>query len=200
MLEEIKGDGLVEKVLIKNLKTGKITELETNGVFFFVGTVPKTEFLRGKLELDQQGYIITNDKMETNIPGVYAAGDVRQKYLRQVITAASDGAIAAVAAEKYLAEEEAFKTQVLDAQLPVVTVFWAPQNERSIEAVSLLEQGMTNFAGAKLVKIDMYRNQLVASRHQVEQVPTVLIFENGQVTKRFDGDFLVEDVLQSISH
>ncbi|MGI6553568.1 MAG: thioredoxin-disulfide reductase [Bacillota bacterium] len=200
VLEEIKGDGLVEKVLIKNLKTGKITELETNGVFFFVGTVPKTEFLRGKLELDQQGYIITNDKMETNIPGVYAAGDVRQKYLRQVITAASDGAIAAVAAEKYLAEEEAFKTQVLDAQLPVVTVFWAPQNERSIEAVSLLEQGMTNFAGAKLVKIDMYRNQLVASRHQVEQVPTVLIFENGQVTKRFDGDFLVEDVLQSISH
>ncbi|NLC39020.1 MAG: FAD-dependent oxidoreductase, partial [Clostridia bacterium] len=167
---------------------------------FFVGTVPKTEFLRGKLELDQQGYIITNDKMETNIPGVYAAGDVRQKYLRQVITAASDGAIAAVAAEKYLAEEEAFKTQVLDAQLPVVTVFWTPQNERSIKAVSLLEQGMTNFAGAKLVKIDMYRNQLVASRHQVEQVPTVLIFENGQVTKRFDGDFLVEDVLQSISH
>ncbi|HHX49988.1 MAG TPA: thioredoxin-disulfide reductase, partial [Clostridia bacterium] len=158
VLEEIKGDGLVEKVSIKNLKTGNLTEMETNGVFFFVGTVPKTEFLKGKIELDQQGYIITNEKMETNIPGVYAAGDVRQKYLRQVVTAASDGAIAAVAVEKYLAEEEAFKTQVLDSRIPVVAVFWTPQNETSIEAVSLLEQGMSNFAGAKLVKIDMYRN------------------------------------------
>ncbi len=106
VLEEIKGNGLVDSVVIKNIKTGELSVLETNGVFFFVGTVPKTEILKGKVELNEQGYIITNDLMQTSVPGVYAAGDARVKYLRQVVTAASDGAIAAVAAERYLAEEE----------------------------------------------------------------------------------------------
>ena len=102
VLEEIIGDELVESAIIKNLKTGELTDIDVNGVFFFVGTVPKTDFLRGKVALDDHGYIITNERMETNIPGVYAAGDARAKYLRQVITAAADGAIAAVTAERYL--------------------------------------------------------------------------------------------------
>ena len=101
-LEEILGDELVEGAVVKNIRTGEIKTLDVNGVFVFVGTVPKTEFLKGKIELDEYGYIPTNDRMETNIPGVYAVGDARAKYLRQVITAAADGAIAAVAAEKYL--------------------------------------------------------------------------------------------------
>jgi thioredoxin-disulfide reductase len=104
VLEEIKGDGLVDSVVIKNIKNGELSEMETNGVFFFVGTVPRTNLLQGKVDLDEQGYIITNDLMETSESGVYAVGDVRSKYLRQVVTATSDGAIAAVAAEKYLAE------------------------------------------------------------------------------------------------
>ena len=147
VLTEIKGDGLVESVMIKNIKTGEITEMETNGVFFFVGTVPKTEILKGKVELNEQGYIITNELMETSVPGVYAAGDARMKYLRQVITAASDGAIAAVAAEKYLAEEEGFKERVLTSQEPVLVAFWAPQVEASIEAVSLLEKKVAEAEG-----------------------------------------------------
>ena len=110
VLEEIRGDGLVDSVVIKNLKTGELSLMETNGVFFFVGTVPKTTILQGKVKLNQEGYIITNELMETSVPGVYAAGDVREKFLRQVVTAVSDGAIAAVAAEKYLAEEEGGKS------------------------------------------------------------------------------------------
>jgi len=102
VLDEIVGDELVENVRVKNIKTGDISTLEVNGVFVFVGTVPKTEFLQGKIALDEYGYITTTERMETNIPGVYAVGDARAKYLRQVITAAADGAIAAVAAEKYL--------------------------------------------------------------------------------------------------
>ena len=80
----------------------EVSELDINGVFVFIGTVPNTDFLQGKVELDNQGYILTNEKMETNLPGVYAVGDARAKYLRQVVTAAADGAIAAVAAERYL--------------------------------------------------------------------------------------------------
>jgi thioredoxin reductase (NADPH) len=101
-LEEIKGDELVEGVVIKNIKTNELTNMEINGVFVFIGSVPSTDLLKDKITLDGQGYIITNDRMETNIPGVYAAGDARAKYLRQVVTAAADGAIAAVAAERYL--------------------------------------------------------------------------------------------------
>ena len=122
-LEEIKGDGIVEAVAVKNIKTGEVTELETNGVFIFVGTVPKTEMLKGKVELDQRGYIPTSEIMETNVDGVYAVGDVRVKYLRQVVTAAADGAIAAVAAEKYLQEEENFKNEVLEKELATAVMF-----------------------------------------------------------------------------
>ena len=106
VLEEIKGDSLVESVVIKNLKTGELSVMETNGVFFFVGTIPKTSIISGKIELNDQGYIITNDLMETSVSGVYAVGDAREKFLRQVVTAVSDGAIAAVAVEKYLAEQK----------------------------------------------------------------------------------------------
>lgn len=198
VLEEIKGDGLVEKVVIKNLKTGELSELETNGVFFFVGTVPQTGFLKDKVELDAHGYIVTNEKMETSVPGVYAAGDARQKYLRQVVTAAADGAVAAVAAEKYLAEEEAFNTQVLEQELPVAVVFWAPQNERSIQMVSALEQAMTGFEKGKLVKIDVYRNQLTSSRYEVKDIPAVLVFDKGEVKVRFEGTFTADEVVQKI--
>lgn len=194
VLNEIKGDGLVEHVIIKNLKTGELTEMETNGVFFFVGYVPNTEFLKGKVALNDNGYIIVNEKMETSVPGVYAAGDANQKFLRQVVTAVADGAVAAFAADKYLAEEENFKMQVLDAKEPVMVVFWAPQNEESIEAVSTIEQHKDRYPNTKLVKIDLYRNHLVASRYHVEQVPAVLLFNKGELVNRIDGKLSQSDI------
>ena len=102
VLEEIQGDELVEAAVLKNIRTGEKQTLEINGVFVFIGSKPNTAFLQGKIELDEWGYIPTTDRMETNVPGVYAVGDARAKFLRQVVTAAADGAIAAVAAEKYL--------------------------------------------------------------------------------------------------
>ena len=189
VLNEIKGDGLVEKVVVKSLKTGELTEIETSGVFFFVGYVPNTEFLKGKVKLDDNGYITVNEKMETSVPGVYAAGDANQKFLRQVVTATSDGAIAAFAADKYLAEEENFKMQVIDAKEPVIVVFWTPQNEESIAAMSTIEQHKDRYPNTKLVKIDLYRNHLIASKYSIEQVPTVLLFNKGEFAGRIDGKF-----------
>ena len=112
VVEEIKGDGLVESMVIKNTKTGELTEIEANeedgtfGIFVFIGFKPNSELFAGKVKMDERGYILTNDDMETDLPGVYAAGDIRQKSLRQVVTAAADGAIAAVQAGKYIEEKE----------------------------------------------------------------------------------------------
>ncbi len=102
VITEIYGDGIVEGVKIKNVKTEEITDFRTDGVFMFVGTVPISEFAKGAVEMDQKGYIKADEEMRTSIEGIYAAGDVRVKSLRQVITAAADGAIAAVNAEKYI--------------------------------------------------------------------------------------------------
>ncbi len=102
VVEEVYGDGIVEGVKLKNVKTGEITDFRTDGVFVFVGTRPISDVFKGIVQMNDKGYIITDDEMKTSVEGIFAAGDVRVKMLRQVITAAADGSIAAIAAEKYI--------------------------------------------------------------------------------------------------
>lgn len=109
-IKEIKGDGIVESVIFENLKSNEVEEyladeeFGTFGIFVFTGYLPQTELFKDVLEMDKQGYLITDTKMNSNIKGVFVAGDCRQKTLRQVVTAVADGAIAAVEAEKYVDE------------------------------------------------------------------------------------------------
>jgi thioredoxin reductase (NADPH) len=103
---EIKGDKNVSGARLKNVKTGQESDLAVTGIFVFVGIQPITGWLsKGILDQDDFGFIKTNDTMATNIPGIYAAGDVRVKFLRQISTAVGDGAVAAFSAEKYLEEQ-----------------------------------------------------------------------------------------------
>ncbi|HBL07392.1 MULTISPECIES: thioredoxin-disulfide reductase [unclassified Clostridium] len=102
VVEEANGDEILESLTIKNRKTGEVSTLEVNGCFVFVGYLPISELFKGKVNMTERGDIITDEEMRTNIPGVFAAGDVREKSLRQVITAAADGAIAATNAEHYI--------------------------------------------------------------------------------------------------
>jgi thioredoxin reductase (NADPH) len=104
VVEEIEGDESVKALHIKNVKTGERSVLDVEGVFIYVGYTPNTEFLKGLVSLDKDNYIITDDKMSTSVPGIFAAGDVRAKSLKQIATAVGDGAIAAKAAEKYIEE------------------------------------------------------------------------------------------------
>lgn len=107
-VEKIEGDGLVQSMTLKNLKTGEETKIEadedegTFGIFVFTGYIPNGEIFRGTVDMDEVGYYITDCDMKTNVEGIFAAGDCRQKTLRQVVTATADGAIAAVNAEKYI--------------------------------------------------------------------------------------------------
>lgn len=99
----ILSDDKVTGVRIKNINTGDERKLSCDGIFVAIGRKPASELAAGQLDLDERGYIIADESTKTNIPGVFAAGDVRTKVLRQVITAASDGAMAARYAEEYLA-------------------------------------------------------------------------------------------------
>lgn len=109
-LKEVTGDGIVERMVLKNTKTGEETEIladeedGTFGIFVMVGYIPETGVFKDKLTMDRTGYIFTDENMATNIPGVFAAGDVRVKPLRQVVTATNDGAIASIQCEKYIEE------------------------------------------------------------------------------------------------
>lgn len=100
ILDEVLGDGSVEKVILKNVKSGDTVEMAMDGVFIYVGVVPNTGFV--DVDKNSAGFIITSDRMETSVEGIYAAGDCRVTPLRQVVTAVSDGAIAAASAHEFV--------------------------------------------------------------------------------------------------
>jgi thioredoxin reductase (NADPH) len=105
LVEEAIEDGVFKGLKLKNIKTSEVTDLKVDGCFVCVGFIPVTELFRGKIRLNEFGYITTDKDMKTNVEGVFAAGDVIEKSVRQAITAASDGAIAATIAEVYIAEK-----------------------------------------------------------------------------------------------
>ena len=98
----ILGEKGVEGIELKNVKTGEITSRKVQGVFVFIGTNPNSDLFNGMVKQDENGFIITDEKMETSIPGVFAAGDIRSKVLRQISTAVGDGANAAFFAERFI--------------------------------------------------------------------------------------------------
>ena len=103
--ESIEGDTSgVQSINIKNLKTGEQSKLDVKGIFIYIGYNPNTLFLQKLVKLNESNYIIADVNMSTSVPGIYAVGDVREKPLKQIATAVGDGAIAAVAAEKYIEE------------------------------------------------------------------------------------------------
>ncbi|MCK9225270.1 MAG: thioredoxin-disulfide reductase [Candidatus Muirbacterium halophilum] len=102
VVEEFNGSEFLESIKIKNVITNKESVLNVEGAFLYVGFMPNTEGLKESIKVDEKGFIITQNNLETNIPGVFVAGDVRQKRLRQVVTAAGDGAEAAILCEMYV--------------------------------------------------------------------------------------------------
>jgi thioredoxin reductase (NADPH) len=187
-IEAVLGEDNVNSAKIKNIKTVECSELACQGVFFFVGMIPSTRFLNESgLEIDKRGYIRVSDLMETNLEGVYAVGDNRIKYLRQAVTAAGDGATAAVAAERYIEELNAFHTNILQSDKKVLLLFFDALNKESLEFSTVLEEVNLELSECfKVVKVDMATKKTLAKKYGVEQAPSVLIIDNGQEIKRLD--------------
>lgn len=179
VLAQVCGEDQVTGVKIKNMKTEEITDFACDGVFFFVGMIPETKWLPDELYKDSRGWLHVNQQMETNIPGVYAIGDVRDKYLRQVSTAISDGAIAATAAERYIEDMDYFRERVVESKTPVVLGFWSPEYPGSIDAIGKI------LSPYPVMEIDVTRKKAWADRYQVvlsQETPAVaLVVEKGEL-------------------
>jgi thioredoxin reductase (NADPH) len=102
VVTEVVGTEKLETLKLKNVKTGAESTFDTDGLFIFIGHVPNTQMFTGQLEMSELGYVVVNDKMETNVEGVYAAGEIADPHFRQVITSAGMGAAAAIQATRYL--------------------------------------------------------------------------------------------------
>jgi len=183
IVKSINGEDIVESITLKNIKTAEESVIETNGVFVYIGTSPNTDLVKGVLDLNQQGYIITDDKMATNIEGVFAAGDIREKYLRQVVTAVADGAIAAVAAERYVSETEFWDSEVLKAEKPVLVVVYNPTDMAGTEKIGIIDRFVKDNPVFSLVKIDATRNDFINKRYktELEIIPAVFLFNKGEL-------------------
>ncbi len=115
--EEVIGDDREMKALrIRNVKTGETQDIEANGLFVFVGFIPNTDIIKDEVEKDEAGFIVTDQNMETKVPGLFVAGDCRSQLIRQITNASGDATTAAVAAEKYLeAQKDAKKESAASA-------------------------------------------------------------------------------------
>ena len=179
-VDEFKGGERLTHVALKNSKTGEVTDVAVDTCFIFIGYVPNTEIFKGMIDMTRGGYVITNERMETRIPGVFCAGDVRDKFLKQVATAVGDGAIAGYAAEKYIAESETFEHQIMGNDRRIVYVYNAA-NAEDRKMLSEMEKYGQCCCDLMLKKVDVYKSNGIAQRLGVEQVPCVAYIRDNKV-------------------
>ncbi|MBQ9596155.1 MAG: FAD-dependent oxidoreductase [Synergistaceae bacterium] len=169
-------------LVLKNVKTGEITNLPVAGVFMFVGQEPDDECVRGLVKAEKGGWIITNDHMETSVEGIFAAGDVRSKYLRQVITAAADGAVAAMAASSYINEQLHLKTTLLEPE--EVKAFFYSSIEQEQVKLSNCAESCAKSKGIKIPVIDGYRNARMTEKLGLAgKLPAIAVIKKGVVAE-----------------
>lgn len=167
-IAEVYGGDEVEGVKLKNVQTGEISDMPCQGVFFFVGAVPETEFLEGEVPRGFGGWLETGDDLKTSVCGVYAAGDVRKKYLRQVATAVGDGATAATAAERYITEMDQFNDDVVNSDEPVLVGFWDPNIPGSMDMLASIREHNRNAEHPlRFVELDVSRKRWIAHQYNI---------------------------------
>lgn len=196
VVNEFKGtEEHLNSVVLKNLKSNELIDIPVDTCFIFIGYLPNTEIFKDMIELNRGGYVITNEKMETKLPGVFAAGDVRDKFLKQVATAVGDGAIAGYSAEKYIAESEVFENQIMGGDLPSIVYLWNAVDPKCRELMPIIEQAEEKHAGnLKVTRVDVYKSMGIANRLGVTAVPTVLYIKDKKVVGSLSDSFTLADI------
>jgi len=177
MVDSFEGEDHLERVNLKNLKTGEIESFDVDTCFEFIGYEPNTEIFENKLNMSKRKYVITNEKMETGIPGVFACGDVREKELKQVATAVGDGAIAGVGAEKYIAETEMFENQIMQKERIGLIYIYSAIDAPSRELLPMMQEIEDEFDDqVKLNVIDQYKGKSLCDRLGCDIEPMTIFY------------------------
>lgn len=199
IVNSFEGEERLNRVVLKNTKTGELIDIPVDGCFLFIGYVPNTEIFKGQINLNRQGYVITNENMETNVDGVFAVGDVREKFLKQVATAVGDGAIAGVGAEKYIAESEVFEEEIMQKEKLGLIYLWSPIDEQCRAFLTTIEEVERELAATvKVNKIDVYKNSSLAARLGTVEAPSLIYTKNGQIVAK-DKNITKESIMNVIS-
>lgn len=185
MVQEFKGEERLNQVVLKNIKTGELETVDVDGCFLFIGYLPDTDLFKGQLNMTSRGYILTNDQMETNLEGVFAIGDVRDKVLRQVATAVGDGAVGGVAAERFLAEAAYLEQQLLTSGKATLVYCWNPTDSDCRTLMTEVEQLKEKYGDTfRVVTIDMYKSAKMAEKLGIQQAPAFALIKDQAVCCR----------------
>ena len=199
VVDHFEGDEELRTVVLKNLKTNELIPIDCHTCFEFIGYIPNTEIFKNWLDLAPKGYIVTNENMETGLPGVFACGDVREKMLRQVATCVGDGAVAGVAVEKYIAESEAFEKQVMKKDKPGVAYVYNAAEELQRVALTLIQELENELNGQVYFnRIDVYKSTGLAKRLGVTDYPSTAIIKDGKVDQILVGFPSKESILAAL--
>ena len=205
VVDQFAGNDSLEKVILRNVKTNESIPVDVDGCFLFIGYVPNTELFKELIDLTPQGYIHTNEQMETNVSGIFAVGDVRNKWLRQVATAVGDGAIAGVAAERYIEENDYFETEILQKELPALVFCWDPRDAACRDLLPELDKVKAQWNNQlKVIAIDIYKGATLAERLGHRGAPAILAMRDGKVIQIYqleggNADFkaIAKDLMKS---
>lgn len=185
VVSRFEGEEHLDTVVLKNIKSGEEIPVKCDNCFEFIGYLPNTELFEGQLDLTRQKYIPVNDKKETKLEGVFAIGDVTEKWLKQIATAVGDGAIAGTAAEKYIAEKEIFENKIMQSEKPGLVYVYNAIDAPSREFLGTIEKIEKEQAGAICVnRIDTYKSNGLAVMLKLDQVPAIVITREGKITEK----------------
>ena len=183
--ERFEGNGHLDTVVLKNIKTGEEIPVKCDNCFEFIGYLPNSELFTDQLPLTRQRYITVNEKKETGIEGVFAIGDVTDKWLKQIATAVGDGAIAGTAAERYIAEKEIFDRKIMQAEKTGLIYVYSAIDAEARSFLTEIENIDESFNGNIAVnRIDTYKSNGLALKLELDQVPAVVITKEGKISKK----------------
>lgn len=185
VVTRFEGEEHLNRVVLKNVKTGDEIPVDCDNCFEFIGYLPNTELFEEQLPLTRQKYITVNEKKETGIEGVFAIGDVTDKWLKQIATAVGDGAIAGTAAERYIAEKEIFDHKIMQKEKPGLIYVYNAVDEASRNFLSEIESIESTFSGKIAVnRIDVYKSNGLALKLNLDQVPAIVLTKDGEITDK----------------
>lgn len=200
VVDSFEGDEHLNQVVLKNVKTGELIPIDCDNCFEFIGYIPNTELFEGQIEMTGRKYILTDDKMATNLPGVFAVGDVREKWLKQIATAVGDGAIAGMAAEAYIAETETFEEHIMQAKRPGLIYVYNAIDADSRAFLQTIEKIEEEAAGAIAVnRIDVYKSTGLADRLGIKTFPAVVTTKGGKIDQTLLENLTEDSIKTALS-